>query len=431
MAPNSSAIGLAENSFEKIQKRTLVSNKHVCYYIDRKSHGEAGQEKVRNMKLFHLSDLHLGKRLNEYSLMDDQRYILQEILSLVDEESPDAVLICGDVYDRPTPPAEAVTMFDDFLWGLSQRHVPTLIVSGNHDSAERLSFGSRIMEQSKIFISRNYSVGAPPVELEDEYGSVSFYLLPFVKPIHVKSALEADFPEEVEAIKSYTDAVGAAIAHMEVDASKRNVLLAHQFVAGAITSDSEAPSVGGLDNVDVAVFESFDYVALGHLHAPQRVGKETVRYSGTPLKYSFSEVNHNKSVAVVELGAKGDVSLRRLALVPLHDLRELRGSYEELMLKENYEHTNTEDYLRITLTDEDDVPNAIERLRTVYTNLMILLYDNKRTRSSASLDDLKRVESLTPIELLSEFYESQNNQPMDDAQRTLAQRAIENIWEAE
>ena len=383
------------------------------------------------MKLFHLSDLHLGKRLNEYSLIEDQRYILKEILKLVDEESPDAVLICGDVYDKPTPPVEAVTMFDDFLWGLSQRRVPALIVSGNHDSAERLSFGSRIMEQSQIYISRSYKVGAPPVVLEDAHGRVSFYLLPFVKPIHVRHELEGDYPQEAEAIKSYTDAVGAAIAHMDVTESERNVLLAHQFVTGAITSDSETPSVGGIDNVDVKVFGPFDYVALGHLHAPQNVGEERVRYSGTPLKYSFSEAKHKKSVTVVELGAKGDVSLRLLPLVPLHDLRELRGSYQELMLKKNYENTNTEDYLRITLTDEEDVPNAIERLHVVYKNLMLLLYDNKRTRANNELESINRVESLTPIELFCEFYELQNNKPMDDAQHAIAERAIEKVLEAE
>ena len=381
------------------------------------------------MKLFHLSDLHLGKRLNEFSLIDDQRYILQKILDMMDEESPDAVLICGDVYDKPTPPVEAVSLFDEFLWDLTRRSVPVLIVSGNHDSAERLAFGSRIMERSRVFISRSYRVGAPPVVLEDDAGPVNFYLLPFVKPIHVRKELEKDYPEEVESIKSYTDAVGAAIGHMGVDESERNVLLAHQFVTGAVTSDSETPSVGGLDNVDAQVFRPFDYVALGHLHAPQSVGEERVRYSGTPLKYSFSEVSHEKSVSVVELGAKGSVSLRLLPLKPLHDLREVRGSYDELMLRENYEHTDTEDYLRITLTDEDDVPNAVERLRTVYKNLMLLSYDNKRTRTSGQLESLKRVESLSPLELFSEFYESQNNKSMDDAQRAMALQAIEKIWE--
>ena len=383
------------------------------------------------MKLFHLSDLHLGKRLNEYPLGDDQAHILRQILRMVDDESPDAILISGDVYDKTMPPVEAVSLFDDFLWELSQRHVPVLIISGNHDSPERLAFGSRIMERSQVYISRSYQVGAAPVVLEDEHGPVRFHLLPFVKPVHVRHELQADFPEEAEAIKDYTDALAAAIAHMCIDESERNVLLAHQFVSGAERSDSEAPSVGGLDAVDVRVFAPFDYVALGHLHGPQQVGRPTVRYCGTPLKYSFSEVRHHKSVTVVELGPKGHVELRFLALSPLHDLRELRGTYDELMLRENYEGTDTEDYLRITLTDEEDVPNAVERLRATYPNLMLLAYDNRRTRACDQLTSSERVESMTPMELFSEFFEQQNNQPMDDVQRAIAQKSIEKVWEAD
>ncbi len=381
------------------------------------------------MKLFHLSDLHLGKRLNEYSLIEDQEYILQQVLHLIDAETPDAVLICGDVYDKTMPSVEAVTLFDDFLWDLSQRKAPVIIISGNHDSPERLAFGSRIMRQSRIHISRSYELDTPPVVLEDEHGPVNFYLLPFVKPVHVRHALHEDFPEEAEAIKDYTDALETAIAHMGVDESQRNVLLAHQFVSGAERSDSEGLNVGGLDNVDVRVFEPFDYVALGHLHGPQMVGRPTVRYCGTPLKYSFSEAKHKKSVTVVELGPKGDIELRFLPLEPLHDLREVSGTYDELMLRENYADTNVEDYLHITLTDEDDVPNAIERLREVYPNLMLLSYDNKRTRTSAQLKSTEHVESLTPMELFSEFYEQQNNQPMDDVQREFMQKTIEKVWE--
>ncbi len=381
------------------------------------------------MKLFHLSDLHLGKRLNEYSLKDDQQYILQIILQMIDDEAPDAIMICGDVYDKTMPPVEAVTTFDDFLWDIATRKVPVLIISGNHDSPERLAFGSRIMKQSHIHISRSYEVGAPPVTLEDEHGTVNFYLLPFVKPIHVRHALQKDFPEEAEAIKSYTDALEAAIAHMEVDKSQRNVLLAHQFVSGAERSDSEGLNVGGLDNVDVRVFDPFDYVALGHLHGPQSIGRPTVRYCGTPLKYSFSEAKHKKSVTVVEMGEKGDVELRFLPLKPLHDLRKVRGSYDELMLHENYAHTNTEDYLHITLTDEEDVLNAVDRLRTVYHNLMLLSYDNKRTQANEQLISSEHVESMTPLELFSEFYEQRNNQPMDEQQRTIVQKTIEKIWE--
>lgn len=381
------------------------------------------------MKLFHLSDLHLGKRLNEHSLIEDQRHILGQILEMVDEESPDALLICGDVYDRPTPPIEAVTLFDDFLWETSRRELPTLIISGNHDSAERLSFGARLMEQSKVYISRTFELGAAPVVLEDEHGPVCFHLLPFVKPVHVRAALQKDFPQEAEAVKDYTDAVEAAVSHMGVDVSRRNVLLAHQFVTGALPSGSEGPSVGGLDNVEARVFEPFDYVALGHLHGPQKVGRPTVRYSGTPLKYSFAEARHHKSVTVVELGAKGDVSLRFLPLEPLHDLRELRGTYDELMLKENYAGTNTDDYLSVTLTDEEDIPNVVERLRNVYGNLMLLAYDNRRTESSEWLQDMEHVQSLTPLELFAEFYEQQNNQPLDEGRRAIVQESIERVWE--
>ena len=381
------------------------------------------------MKLFHLSDLHLGKRLNEYPLIEDQRFILQQILQMIDDEAPDAIMICGDVYDKTMPSVEAVTLFDDFLWDVATHKVPTIIISGNHDSPERLAFGSRIMEQSKIHISRNYEVDAPPVTLEDEYGTVNFYLLPFVKPVHVRHALQKDFPEEAEAIKDYTDALEAAISHMGVDESERNVLLAHQFVSGAERSDSEGLNVGGLDSVEARVFDPFDYVALGHLHGPQLVSRPTVRYCGTPLKYSFSEVDHKKSVTVVELGAKGDIELRFLPLKPIRDLRKVKGRYDDLMLHENYAHTNVEDYLHITLTDEDDVPNAVERLRTVYHNLMLLSYDNKRTRATEQLIDSEHVESMTPLELFSEFYEQRNNQPMDETQRAIVKETIEKIWE--
>ena len=381
------------------------------------------------MKLFHLADLHIGKRLNEFSLIEDQRYVLDEILEMMDEERPDVLIIAGDVYDKTMPSAEAVVVFDDFLWGVAERGVATLIVSGNHDSAERLSFGSRIMKSSNIHISRSYRPDSTPIVLEDDHGAISFHLLPFVKPVHVRHALEADYPEEAAAIADYTDAVRAAVSHMGIDTSARNVLVAHQFVAGSVRSDSEEINVGGLDNVDPCVFDGFDYVALGHLHAPQSVGRPQVRYSGTPLKYSFSEARHKKSVTVVEMGQKGDVEIRTLRLRPLRDLREVRGTYDQLMLRETYEGTDVEDYLSVVLTDEQDVPDAISMMRTVYPNIMQLTYDNARTRSNASLESLEAIERLTPLELFSQFFEQQNNQPMSDAQRAYVERTIERIWE--
>lgn len=375
------------------------------------------------MKLMHLSDLHIGKRVNEVSMLEDQKYILNRILEIIDREMPEAVLISGDVYDRTVPAAEAVTLFDDFLWQLSQRKREVFIISGNHDSAERLAFGGRLMEGTGIHLSPVYDGSVAPISLSDEYGTVHFWLLPFVKPAHVKRF----YPEEP--MESYTDAIRTAVEQMHVDHSQRNVLLTHQFVTGCATCDSEEISVGGTDNVDSAVFEGFDYVALGHIHGPQNIGTERIRYCGTPLKYSFSEAGHQKSVTLVQLGEKGNFQLRTVPLTPLRDLREIRGSYEEITAKSFYENTNTEDYLHIILTDEEDVPEAVARLRVIYPNLMKLSYDNTRTRSNAIIEGAVDVQKKTHLELFSEFYEQQNNQPMSDIQEKYVQNLIESIWE--
>ena len=283
------------------------------------------------MKLIHLSDLHLGKRVNECSMLEDQQYILGEILRIIDSEAPDAVLIAGDVYDKSVPSAEAVTLLDDFLVQLASRRVQTCLISGNHDSAERLSFGGRLMDAVGIHIAPVYDGSLAPLTLSDEHGPVDIYLLPFLKPVQVRRF----FPDED--IESYTDAMAAVLRAANVDTARRNVLVAHQFVTGAVPCESEELSVGGTDNVAVCVFDDFDYVALGHIHGPQKVGRETVRYCGTPLKYSFSEVSHKKSVTVVEIGEKGSVGIRTVPLVPRRDMSELRGTYNTLMLRENYE----------------------------------------------------------------------------------------------
>ena len=268
------------------------------------------------MKLIHLSDLHLGKRVNECSMLEDQQYILGEILRIIDSEAPDAVLIAGDVYDKSVPSAEAVTLLDDFLVQLASRRVQTCLISGNHDSAERLSFGGRLMDAAGIHIAPVYDGSLTPLTLSDEHGPVDIYLLPFLKPVQVRRF----FPDED--IESYTDAMAAVLRAANVDTARRNVLVAHQFVAGAVPCESEEFSVGGTDNVAVCVFDDFDYVALGHIHGPQKVGRETVRYCGTPLKYSFSEVSHKKSVTVVEMGEKGSVGIRTVPLVPRRDMSE-------------------------------------------------------------------------------------------------------------
>ena len=376
------------------------------------------------MKLIHLSDLHIGKWVNGFSMLDDQAFILKEILSVIEKEEPDAVLIAGDIYDKPVPPAEAVSMFDSFLTELSARGREVFVISGNHDSSERVAFGARLMERAGIHISPVYDGAVRPVSLSDADGEVRIYMLPFLKPSQVRRF----FPEEE--ITDYTTAMETAIQAMAIDTSCRNVLVTHQFVTGASRSESEEISVGGTDNVDASVFEGFDYVSLGHIHGPQNVGKETIRYCGTPLKYSFSEAKHVKSVTIVELGAKGDISVRMKPLTPFRDLREIRGSYMEVTAKSFYEGTETGDYIRVTLTDEDDIPDAIRKLRTIYPNIMKLDYDNKRTRTAREIDGDEAVEEKTPLALFAEFYEKQNNQPMSESQALYAERLIRGIWEA-
>ena len=375
------------------------------------------------MKFIHLSDLHIGKRVNEVSMMEDQEYILHQILEQTDHIQPDAVLISGDVYDKSIPSAEAVTLFDNFLWALAERKLRVLIISGNHDSAERLAFGGRLMENKGIYLSPVYDGSIAPITLNDEYGSVSFWMLPFIKPAHVKRF----YPEEI--IESYTDACRVAVKNMHLDPTRRNVLLTHQFVTGSATCDSEEISVGGTDNVDAAVFEDFDYVALGHIHGPQNIGSERIRYCGTPLKYSFSESNHKKSITVVELGEKGTFHLETVPLIPKHDMRQIRGSYEEITARSFYQDTAVDDYLQITLTDEEDVPEAVSRLRVIYPNLMKLAYDNTRTRSASVVDGALDVQKKSQLQLFSELYEIQNGQPMNDVQQEFMRELIESIWE--
>lgn len=377
------------------------------------------------MKLIHLSDLHLGKRVNEFSMLDDQAYILTQIINVIDDEKPNVIIISGDVYDKSIPSAEAVELLDSFLVRLSKRELQVFVISGNHDSPERIAFGSRLMASSGIHMSPVYNGDVFPFSLADEYGVVKIFMLPFLKPANMRRY----FPEDE--IASYTDAMRLAIDNMRINTADRNILVAHQFVTGALRSDSEDVSVGGLDNVDASVFEIFDYVALGHIHCPQNVGSESVRYCGTPLKYSFSEVNQDKSVSVIELFDKGQVKLHTVSLIPKHDLREIRGSYMELTSKSYYESTSVEDYLHVTLTDEEDIIDAIRKLHVIYPNLMKLDYDNKRTKSNDAIEGMNDVEKLTPLQLFSEFYEKQNNQPLSDAQAAFSEDLIKAIWEDE
>ena len=388
-------------------------------------------------------------------MLDEQRRILARILEAVDSEKPDAVLIAGDVYDKPVPSAEAVAVLDDFLVELAARKVRTFVLSGNHDSAERIAFGGRLMEKSGVHVSQVYDGKFAPVTLADSEGEVDVWMLPFVRPVTVRANLVTD--EERDAVKDYTSAVKAAIAQMHFTPGRRNVLIAHQFVTGAERSESEE-NVGGLDNVDASVFKKFDYVALGHIHKPQNVlkgddGTVRARYSGTPLKYSLSEAVHKKSLTVVELGAgknAGDAAaiagdlfagnemraalhIREIPLVPLHDVREIRGTFAEIISPEFRNAqvaagNKLDDFVYIKLTDENDVPDAAQKLRGIYPNLMMLAYDNERTRNQADVGVAEAVDEKKPMELFGEFFEGRNGRPMNPEESEFVQDLINGIW---
>lgn len=423
------------------------------------------------MKFIHLADLHIGKRVNAFPMLEDQRYILKQILTILREEQPDGgVILAGDIYDKAIPSAEAVELFDEFLYQLAALRLRVFIIAGNHDSPERIAFGNRLMDRSGIYLSPVYDGHVKCIRCLDESASgtppVDVYLLPFLKPANVRRF----YPEET--IESYTDAMRVAIAHMDIDPTHRNLLVTHQFVTGASRSDSEDISVGGSDNVDASVFAPFDYVALGHLHGPQQVRFQpapeedaadqdaipeaasaedsdgsastventtagpVIRYAGTPLKYSFSEARHHKSVTVVEIGEKKadgvvDVCIGTRELRPLHDMREIRGSYEELTLRANYEGTAMDDYIHATLTDEIEIPDAARHLQVIYPNLMKLDYDNARTRGQGSERlELEQLEEKSPLDLFSELFEKQNHKEMTEEQARYVQAQMEKIWEA-
>lgn len=380
------------------------------------------------MRLLHLSDLHLGKRVNEFPMLEDQKFILEEILHIAEKEKPDGILIAGDIYDRPTPGEDAVRLLDSFLERLAMQKQQVYIISGNHDSAVKLSFASGLIERSGIHIAPVYDGTIKSYVLGEGEEKVHIYLLPFVKPAVVRAV----FPEEK--IESYTDAVRTALAQTEISLREYNVLVAHQFVTGAQRSESEEIHVGGLDNVDAEVFRQFDYVALGHIHGAQHTGTESIRYCGTPLKYSFSECSQTKSVTEIDItweNGEKRTEIRTIPLHPLRDLRKLRGTYAELTDKKNYEGTAREDYLQIALTDEEDVPDAMAKLRMIYPNLMLLRYDNTRTRERREITEAEELEKKTPMSLFEELYELQNNQPMNEEQRGLVEKLIGRIWEEE
>lgn len=371
------------------------------------------------MKFIHLSDLHIGKRLNNYSLTEDQRYILEEILGIAEREKPDGIIIAGDIYDRTVPSEEAVTVFDDFLVSASELCRAVFIISGNHDSPERLAFGGRLTEKSGVYVSPVFNGKISCVTLADEYGEADIYMLPFIKPAHARQF----FPEAD--IKDYTDAVRTVISNTAVHKERRSIMIAHQFVTGAAEGGSEESIVGGLENVDGSVFEAFDYTALGHIHRGQNIGGK-IRYCGSPLKYSFSEAKHKKSVTVVELKEKGQVCVSEIPLVPMREVSEIKGTFKEVMDMKS--DISPETYLHITLTDEDDVPNAFHSLLNVYPNLMKLDYDNMRTRSSGEISSVTENEINDPMLLFERFFEERSGHGMNSEQQSYITACIEELW---
>jgi len=379
------------------------------------------------VKLIHLADLHIGKRVNEFSMLEDQQYVLGEILRLIDEERPDGIVMAGDIYDKSVPAGEAVEIFDQFLTDLVARRKGIYLVSGNHDSAERLNFGSRIMQQAGVYIAGTFKGELLPIAEADEYGPVNFYLLPFIKP-----AMVSAYYPEVE-ILSYQDAVQAVIDKASINPHERNILVAHQFITSGSQSpersESETIAVGGLDNIDAAVFDAFDYVALGHLHGPQSIGRATVRYAGSPLKYSFSEAHHHKSVTVVELNAKNNLQIRMLELQPRHSMREIKGPIAQLLEVAATTPEENDDYIRAILTDQEEIYDAIGQLRNVYPNIMRIDFENSRTRldapsKTAASGDVARK---SPLELFDEFYLNQNNCPLSDGQKKIVEDTFAKI----
>ena len=382
------------------------------------------------MRFMHLSDLHLGKKLNEYSLAEDQRYILQQLVALAEKQQPDAILLAGDIYDKSIPSVEAVSMFNSFLTALAALKLPVCIISGNHDSAERLDFAADLLHDSGVHIAGCYQPNVAKVVLEDAYGKVNIYLLPFIKPAMVKHYLTED---EAAKISDYHSAVAYVMEHLPLNAEERNVLVAHQFITGAKKCDSGAVFVGGLDNVGAEVFNAFDYVALGHIHSPQNLAEGRIRYCGTPLKYSFSECNQQKSVTFVTLGAKGELAVEEVPLTPLREVRKIKGTYAEVMQKSFYkdfpldDDGRLRDFFQVILTDEYDVLDAAAKLRSVYKNLLQLNYDNKRTQNMQNVEADTAVVQKSPLTLIDEFYELQNNQPLSTEQREVVQSLLDEM----
>ena len=377
------------------------------------------------MKFLHLSDLHIGKNVNGFSMIEEQKHVFEQIIGYIKTECPAAVLIAGDVYDRAVPSVEAVHVFDDFLTAMAGEDIAVILISGNHDSPERINFASRLLSDKRLFFYSTFNGSLHKVALSDEYGEVNFWLLPFIKP----SVVRGMFVERE--IESYDDAITAAVETTDIDYAARNVFVSHQFYTKAgitpVRSESELNPVGSLDAVDAGIIELFDYVALGHLHGRQGVGAEHIRYSGSPIKYSLSEWRHEKSVTLVELNEKGSMTISALPLVPIHDMREIKGELKKLISDEVSTIVDKEDYLRVILTDEDEIIDPMGKLRSVYPNIMSLGFENSRTNVDidAIIADVETVERLSHYELFGEFFLGAQGSTMSAEQVEIVRELLE------
>lgn len=387
------------------------------------------------MRFFHLSDLHIGKQLHHYNLREDQEHILAEVISYAEKLHPDAVVIAGDIYDKSVPSGDAVTVFDDFLTRLSavKPMIPILVIAGNHDSAQRLDYASRLLGSHQIYIAgkapESEEDHLKKIALTDEYGKVNFYLMPFLKPGYVRGLCGGEMPE------SYTAAVQAVLEREEIDPGERNVIVSHQFYTGRDsrtgeeispkTCDSELLSVGGIDNVDISVLKEFDYAALGHLHGAQKAGSENVRYCGTLLKYSVSEAGQEKTLHLVTLGAKGDpVNVEKLPLHPLRDVRRVRGELEEIISAADPEHRD--DYVSVTLTDEIDPYKPKEQLQKVYSHILEVRMDNERTRKKLEFDE-GEIRMEDPLDVFSDFYREMQGREMSEEETEILRFVFDKV----
>lgn len=371
------------------------------------------------MRFLHLADLHLGKVLHKQNLLEDQKYILRQILQIAEEQQIDAVLIAGDVYQRNTPSAEAMTVFSDFITGLTERKLPCFLISGNHDSAERIAYLAPLAQLSGVYITGAETAKIYSFQLRDEYGEIHLHLMPFTTPLQVRQA----YPEQAEEIRNYNDAIRVLMQHYPADPSQRNIMVAHQFLTGAQVCESEELAIGGLDNISASLFDAYDYTALGHLHGPQQVTRPGIRYAGSPLRYSFSEVHQHKSVTIADIREKGDVRIETVPLEPLHGMQVISGSYSDLMTM-----PRCEDYVQLLLTDANPPVNAARALHTVFPNCLQTLFSNAEGGAECFGGSETLPEKSDFLTLLQDFYAAQHDgATLPGAQELIARRVLETL----